>query len=360
MQYEALHPLFHITTLGFSPIAADVPHHNINLNLKTKWARMLDLVPLLFRLYRWYQSSENKILAIDYQQLGNDYDLILCNDVNSLHIGQHIANGQIPIWADLHEYSPLEYENFWWWNLTLKHYVDWQCRKLLVACQAYTTVCQGVADLYAQQYHISMDAVTYNAPIYQQLAPGNIKETIRLVHHGGAQPQRKLENMLSLIELLGPGYELHFYLSMPSPSSVNYCAFLAKMATEKKLPVFFHEAVPTHEIVQTINAYDIGVFILEPVNANYLYALPNKFFEYIQARLAIAVSPNPEMKALVEKYELGVVANDYAPENLAQCIRKLSAEKIKYYKNQSHLHAQALSFDGNRQKMINIANHLTA
>jgi hypothetical protein len=165
--------------------------------------------------------------------------------------------------------------------------------------------------------------------------------------------------MLAVMEHLGAGYSLHFYLSMPSPSMQTYCTFLAKQAAEKHLPVFFHEAVPTDQIVKTINQYDIGLFILEPVNFNYLHALPNKFFEYIQARLAIAVSPNPEMKTLVEQYELGVVAKDYTAVTMADAIREMSKEKIAFYKSQSHKQAQTLSFDANREKMINIANDLT-
>jgi len=360
MQYQALKDQYQLSTIGFSPLEKCPQHFNIQPNTKTKWSRMLDLVPLLFRLYRLYQWRENNLMAIDYQLIGREYDLIVCNDVNSLYIGHRIAQGKIPVWIDLHEYAPLEYENFWWWNVTLRHYVQWQCRKYLQACQGYTTVCEGVANLYSKHYLLSFDALIYNAPVYQSLSPSISEGAIRLVHHGGAQPQRKLENLLLLMEYLGVGYELHFYLSMPSPSSVSYIDFLAKEAMKKKLPVFFHDAVPTHQIVQTINQYDIGVFILEPVNINYLYALPNKFFEYIQARLAIAVSPNPEMKSLVEQYDLGVVAQHYSAESMAEAIRQMNKEKIAYYKLQCQQHARALSFERNKENMINIANKLTA
>ena len=56
-----------------------------------------------------------------------------------------------------------------------------------------------------------------------------------------------------------------------------------------------------HEIVDTIAEYDIGLFILSPINFNYYHALPNKLFEFIQARLAIAVSPSPEMARIVHR-----------------------------------------------------------
>ena len=64
------------------------------------------------------------------------------------------------------------------------------------------------------------------------------------------------------------------------------------------------------------------------------------------------------MKDLVEKYDLGVVAKDYTSKAMADCIKKLTKEKIQFYKTQCHTHAQEVSFDANKQKMIHIANDL--
>ena len=42
--------------------------------------------------------------------------------------------------------------------------------------------------------------------------------------------------------------------------------------------------VLSHEVVSFIHQYDMGIFILEPINFNYTHALPNKLFEFVQAR----------------------------------------------------------------------------
>ena len=44
-----------------------------------------------------------------------------------------------------------------------------------------------------------------------------------------------------------------------------------------------------------MNACDVGVFCMPPINVNARYALPNKFFDFVQARLAVAVGPAEEM-----------------------------------------------------------------
>ena len=83
-----------------------------------------------------------------------------------------------------------------------------------------------------------------------------------------------------------------------------------------------------------------------------MHSLPNKFFEYIQGRLAIAIGPSPEMKHFVEKYELGVVSEDFNPKSLANAINKLTPEKINYYKSQSHTFAQELSAEKNKELVL--------
>ncbi len=89
-------------------------------------------------------------------------------------------------------------------------------------------------------------------------------------------------------------------------------------------------------------------------NLNYKYALPNKLFEFIQARLAVAISPLLEMTKIVKQYDLGIVADDFTPESMAHELNKLTKDKIDYYKHQSDKSAYELSSEGNCQKFNNL------
>ena len=86
--------------------------------------------------------------------------------------------------------------------------------------------------------------------------------------------------------------------------------------------------VPMTGIVPAINSYDIGLFLLEPTNFNYRYALPNKLFEFVQARLAVAIGPSPEMARLVRQFGCGVVADSFLPQDLAARLNALSSDEI--------------------------------
>ena len=124
--------------------------------------------------------------------------------------------------------------------------------------------------------------------------------------------------------------------------------------------VCFRDPVPLTRICDVLNDYDIGVFIL-PVNGpNAKYALPNKLFEFVQARLAIAVSPNPGMSAVVTGFGLGVVARDFTPKGMAAAIGGLSRADIKRYKESADHAAGKITAESNARIWRGIMRALTS
>ena len=123
--------------------------------------------------------------------------------------------------------------------------------------------------------------------------------------------------------------------------------------------IHFIEPVPFSDIAKTLNNYDIGIYILKPSSFNTKHALPNKIFEFVQARLAIAIGPSIEMAKIVNDYKLGVISKTFSPKSLAQCISQLTPEKIMEYKNNSDKHAKTLSAEESMTKLRNIILELT-
>src|SRR5690606_4933944 len=112
------------------------------------------------------------------------------------------------------------------------------------------------------------------------------------------------------------------------------------------------------EVVNFIHEYDIGVFLLPPVNFNYANTLPNKLFEYIQARLAVAVGPTPEMAAIVRKYGNGIVAEDFEPTSLARELNKLTGSSIAELKQRSSAAARDLSAENNQSTFLKVVGRV--
>ena len=90
----------------------------------------------------------------------------------------------------------------------------------------------------------------------------------------------------------------------------------------------------------------------------YFHTLPNKFFECIQGRLALAVGPSPEMARIVREHDLGVISEDFSPKTLAQHLRSLDSKTINYYKLQSHKAARILSAEKNKELLLDLVKKL--
>jgi len=317
---------------------------------KIKKAILLKLY-MLFETYYWRHFGLWEFQAtVDWKALQKEaFSLVIANDIDALPLALRIAKG-CPVLFDAHEFAPLEFEDKFLWRLLLMSYKKYLCRKYIPKVSAMATVCDGIAEEYHGRYGVRPQVIT-NATEYADCAPSNVSDgLIRMVHHGGAIASRKLEDMFSIMEHLDERYSLDLILVSTAP---QYLARLKEKAKADRR-ISFVPPVPMKDIPSTINKYDIGLFYLEPVNFNYKHALPNKFFEFIQARLAIAIGPSPEMAAIVKKYDLGVVADSFDPKDLAAKLSALTKEKIEYYKNRCHAHARELSADENKKKLLKI------
>jgi hypothetical protein len=193
--------------------------------------------------------------------------------------------------------------------------------------------------------------VVTNAPPYQKLQPSPVKGgVIRMIHHGVAISSRQLEKMIEMMKFLDERFRLDFMLMV---SDYAYLDHLKKLAANDDR-IQFVSPVAMNEIPVICNQYDIGVFLLPPINFNYLNALPNKLFEFIQARLAVAIGPSPEMQRLVRQFDCGIVAEDFTPQALARSLSDLTVERIQYFKQQSHCAAKELCAEQNAKAIIDL------
>jgi len=171
-----------------------------------------------------------------------------------------------------------------------------------------------------------------------------------LIHHGAANPSRQLEIMIEMMEYLDERFTLDLLLLTPTIANKKTRGYLdsLKALIKDKPRIKIIPPVKSSEVVNVIHSYDIGIFLLPPINFNYANTLPNKLFDFIQARLAIAIGPTPEMANIVNTYNLGVIADDFTARSLAEKLNSLNIEKISFFKSQSDKHAQELSAEKNK------------
>jgi glycosyltransferase involved in cell wall biosynthesis len=81
--------------------------------------------------------------------------------------------------------------------------------------------------------------------------------------------------------------------------------------------VLFFPKRPYAELMYFTFHADLGLSLDQPTNPNYEFSLPNKVFDYIHATTPVICSNVVEVAALVRKYDLGIVLDDYDPQHMA-------------------------------------------
>ena len=353
-QVLALKDSFHITIIAYTPLEDDeiifYPIYTLPcFSLPRKLKRFFQLITRKFDLFYWDDYKKKLKENLEKEK----FDVIIANDIYTLPLALAIANNDTKVYFDAHEYHPKEWEDNWKWYLLNKKYIEFLCKTYIPMASAFSSVCESIATEYEKFSGIKPFVIT-NASNYHDLHPSEIDENkIRIIHHGAAIPSRKIETMIEVIKHLDKKFSLDLMLT----GDISYINHLKNLSSNFS-QINFIRPVPQEQICKKLNQYDVGLYILQPSNFNNLYALPNKIFEFVQARLCITVSPNPEMAQLVQKYNLGIVSEDFSPEAMANEIKKLTKEKIFYYKQQSHFNAKDLSAEKSIHAIREIVNKL--
>jgi hypothetical protein len=326
----------------------DLSHHTAASGARDVKRRAGSLIELLLRRYQsvyWRHPANAQALA---RLAGHGASVTIANDVSALPLACATAGGR-PVILDAHEYAPAEQSEVLWWRLVISPYIDALLRLYLPDVAAMMTVSAGIAELYASTYGAHPVVVT-NAPGGADLLPTRTGNPIRLVHHGIADRKRELERMIEVMGMVGQGFTLDLMLV---PGDRRYISRLRRMAARYQ-GVRLIEPCRPREIVRRLNAYDVGVYLMPRRSLNQALALPNKLFEFIQARLAIAIGPSAEMANVVRSRHCGVISRDDSLSAFARIVGELTPDRVAILKWASHRAARELTAERNREIVLNL------
>lgn len=340
-QLDVLAEYGDVTTLGYGdkpPAAAE--HLEIDSSLWSLPQTPMGVALLALHRFRAVELKAPAIVSAMSLLANRSFDLVVANEARALPLAHRVAGGA-PVWGDMHEWAPEERVQVLSWKLLIKPFMTYICRKYLPETQAVTVVNDSIARLYEQNFGCATSTVR-NARPFDDLHPSTQKsDVIRLVHSGAAVPGRNLEGMIEAVNMLGDGYSLDFYL-IPARDGGKYLRTLQSLASGKN-KVTFHPPVSPSELPSVLNHYDVGIYTLPPLTRNQELMLPNKFFDFVQARLAIVFGPSPETSGLIRQHSLGIVTKDFSPASLANALSELTPEGISAYKANVHSAAKLLS-----------------
>ena len=220
------------------------------------------------------------------------------------------------------------------------------------------TVNDSIAGLYQEKYGVSVDVIK-NVPFKKKYEitktrkelglPENKK--IILLQGAGINIQRGAEEMLEAMNnidnavfvILGGGDVLDI---------------LKDKVKFQKLDdkVIFIPKQPMDKVYQYTVHADLGITFDKDTNLNYHFSLPNKIFDYIQARVPVLASPLVEIKKVIETYKIGSTIENHDPKHIAKKINEIfeDSKTLSIWKENLTFASDELCWEKEENKLIKI------
>ena len=186
-------------------------------------------------------------------------------------------------------------------------------------------------------YGINNTIVLRNLPAYKTNIPkidlhkkfGIPYENRIILYQGVLSEGRGIELIFNALKIL-PDYA--FVILGEGAFKEKFTGLSKKLNLSNR--VHFSGMIPQDKLLNYTAGADLGIALIENISKSYFYALPNKLFEYIMAGIPVIVSDLPQMKNIIETYNVGKIVVDLQPENIADTIdsflqNKSEVEKLR-------------------------------
>jgi len=294
-------------------------------------------------------------IALFFDILFSKADIITANDLDTLPAcAMAAALRRKPLIYDSHELF-LELP-----ELTGRSFTKgvWRIfEKLFIRnAHAVSTVCDSIATELEEMYN-KQCVVIRNVPKYRNglsfMKKEEKKEVKTLLYQGSLNMGRGIEQMIGAMLFL---YDAKLVIAGTGYLEKALKQMVIDLELSDKVEfVGLLSPAELHELTRTAH---LGLSLEENICKNYEYALPNKLFDYIQARVPVITSNLPEMKKITEKYKVGTSVDVKESHELALIIQNIFEHEhlLKIWKNNCNIAASDLCWEKERAKLIDMYN----
>jgi len=218
------------------------------------------------------------------------------------------------------------------------------------------TVCQSIAEIYNKTYKIDMKVVR-NLPVSNKMNINNFTENKKkiVIYQGALNIGRGIEYMIQSMKYL-EGFELWIL----GDGTIKTDLELLTKNENLDLKVKFWGRIPFEKLNELTNQAILGLSLEENLGLNYYYALPNKIFDYIKANIPILASPFPEMKNIIEKYNIGDFIQKHDSKHIAEKIIEMTSNnlQIQIWKKNLEIASKELTWENEEKILLRVYNNL--
>jgi len=206
---------------------------------------------------------------------------------------------------------------------------------LIRRTDANITVGESVGRELAERYHIIKPTVILNVPPYRSVERSRLlrvdigipTDDRIILYIGIINMLRGLEEAVQSLKYLN-----HCRLVLMGFAYEHYVPVLEEFIAKEGLTgrVHFFGPVPFEEVTRYAASADVGLVAYRNVGLSYYYSSPNKLFECVAAGLPVVGSNFPDLKGIIEGYNLGVTCDPDNPKEIADAINYILSDETRY------------------------------
>ncbi len=240
------------------------------------------------------------------------------------------------------------------WPAEARSIVDASCATYLRQCDALMTVGESLAQLLpadGRQIHI--------VPNYRNFEPFRRDDELRQRCGVSADDTLLLsigtttgglENVLLACKSVSESVHVATLGAIvPSDYRRTVLSFAGGIGLGRRVHLL--DPVPYERLAGIAAGADGALVVLSPEEKSHFIALPNRVFDFLAAGLPFCSPRLPDVAGLIEKFGVGVVAEDSSPEGWAKAIKGLLQRRAEMHQNALSAAAE-LTWESCEEKLL--------
>ncbi|GMQ81667.1 MAG: hypothetical protein BMS9Abin05_1102 [Rhodothermia bacterium] len=243
----------------------------------------------------------------------------------------------------------------WFWSLVESQY--------LPGATAVFTVSKQIAKHLEKEYRIHRPVLVQNVPPKTAVVrstkladlAGLDASTPIILHMGSMRKARGCDLLIEAMECVNGA---HLVFLGCGPELENLQEQSQSLGLETK--VTFLDPVEPDSIIEYAAGASVGVSLLQDSCLNHRYALPNKLFDYLAAGVPVLSSDLPEIRSIVEGYNVGKTVDQKNPAKIAESLSQMihaGAERETWIQNADRF-CETFNWENASQRFITTFWHV--
>lgn len=322
---------------GEEPMNRPYPFSRISLKSKSLKTAYLEFNWKLYRILKQKADKDTILLA-------NDLDALLPNYLVSKKLNIPLVFDSHEIFSELPAIQNRLSQKFW-------RFLE---SKLVPKIRYMMTASESYAEWFANHYPVK-PVVVQNFPKKIELPfefPSNHPKII--LYQGAINPFRGIDKMIKSMHLIS---DAEFHIAGDGPKKKEYEELVLNEKLSSK--VKFLGRLHPEQLRNITQKADAGLSIEENGGISYYNSLPNKVSDYIQAGLPVVLINFPEMRKIMERFNVGEIIENHQPETLAKAVETVLKNGRKFYSEELNRASETLCWEQEEPKLLDLFRKAT-